>query len=188
MITVLRRRSTGVSLAAVALFGTPSPAGAQGPGGCNLSGALTLSERVGGAFSVTDAPDGSGRLEAVILARGRPGWVSESPPSGTYEGPPPLPGGRRRLLAGVGAGTLMLVYERDTGVAWVGSLPVWLGTDNVVLVDRADSVPIVVRTMHMTVPIAPGHPACAIEGAEAVEDSIKAALGREPSLRTFLVP
>jgi len=185
---VLRRGLVGASLATAGLLGTPSRADAQAPGGCSLSGGLTVSDRVGGAFSLGDAPDGSPRLAAVILARGRPGWASESPPSGRYEGPPPLPGGRVRLLSGSSAGALLLVYEVDTGLAWVGSRPVRLGTDNVVLVDGADSVPTIVRTMHITPPIAPGRAACAIERAEAIADSLKAALAREPSLRAFLMP
>ena len=82
----------------------------------------------------------------------------------------------------------MLAYERHTGVPWVGGRAVRLGSDNVVVVDRADSVPTVVRTMHITVPLAPGRPVCAVEAAEAVADSIKATLGREPSLPPFLLP
>ena len=184
---VLRFGIAGASLFTVCLLAPPSVY-AQATGGCSLSGGLTLSDRIGGAFAVNDVPDGTVRLEALILARGRPGWASESPPSRTYEGPPPLPGGRPRLLAGAGAGALMLAYERNTGVAWVGSRPVRLGTDNVLLVDRADSVPIIVRTLHVTPPFAPGPGACAIERADAVSDSIKAAIAREPTLRSFLIP
>ena len=170
------------------LVAAPSTANAQASGGCNLTGSDGISDRVAGTFSITDAADGSARLEAVILARGRPGWAGDSPPSGIYESPPPPPGGRVRLLAGGGVGRLMLVYERFTGVAWVGSRPVRLGADNVVLVDRADSLPVIVGTRRITPPFEPGGPACAIEDAEAVENRIKAALAREPSVRTFMTP
>jgi hypothetical protein len=186
MASGCRRGGAAVSLVASALICMIPPLGAQSPAGCNHSGGLTLSDRVSGTFSVTNAADGSPRLEAVILARGRPGWASEPPPSGTFEGPPPLSGGRQRRLAGTGSGALMLVYERDTGVAWVGNRPVRLGTDNVVLVDRADSVPVIIGTMHITLPFTPGRPACAIDGVEG--DSIQAGLARDPSLRAFLMP
>ncbi len=78
----------------------------------------------------------------------------------------------------------MLVYERDSGVAWVGNRPVRLGTDNVVLIDRADSVPVTIRTMHVTPPFALGQPACdPVQG-----DSIQAGLARDPSLRPSSIP
>ena len=105
------------------LVAAPSTANAQASGGCNLTGSDVISDRVAGTFSITDAADGSARLEAVILARGRPGWAGDSPPSGIYESPPPPPGGRVRLLAGGGVGRLMLVYERFTGVAWCRVVP-----------------------------------------------------------------
>ncbi len=73
MATGCRRGGTARSLVASALICVIPQLGAQSSGGCNLSGGLTLSERVSGAFSVTNATDGIPRLEVVILARGRPG-------------------------------------------------------------------------------------------------------------------
>ena len=56
------------------------------------------------------------------------------------------------------------------------------------LVDRADSGPIVVGSLRITPPIARGRAACSIEDVETVADSIKTTLARDPRLRTFLNP
>jgi hypothetical protein len=89
-------------------------------------------------------------------------------------------------LAGGDAGRLMLVDERFTGIAWVGNLPVRLGTDNLERVDRADSIPVIVGTMQIAPPFGRGGPACTIENAERIEKLIKASLAREPAVRTFM--
>jgi hypothetical protein len=183
---VLRYTIAGAGVAALALLRAASPWSTGS--GCNRSGTFMIDDRASGAYSLTDASDGSARLEAVILARGRPGCVGESPPPGAYEGPPPQPGGRERLLSGGSAGRLMLVYERFAGIAWVGSRSVRMGTDNVLLVDRADSIPVIVGTMHITPSFAPAVSACAGRDPDAHTNAITAALASEPTVRTFLAP
>jgi len=182
----LRCAIAGAGVAALALLPAATPGSTVSA--CNRSGTFMINDRVSGAYSLTDASDGSARLEAVIVARGRPGWAGDSPPPGDYEGPPPLPGGRVRLLAGGGAGRLMLVYERFAGIAWVGSRSVRMGTDNVLLVDRADSIPVIIGTLHITPPFAPAVSACAVQDPDALTNAITAALDSEPTLRTFLAP
>ena len=66
----------------------------------------------------------------------------------------------------------MLVYERATGIAWVGRRPVRLGTDNMVAVDQADSSPTVVATLRIPAELAFERAVCNLDAGAEIHDSL----------------
>lgn len=186
-----RRRGAlvGVAcLAAGALLGTRPLHSPRAPDRCNVGGTLQITDRVAGAYSALVWEVTTARLEAVIIARGHPGWPAARARSFVPDGPPPLRDGRPRSVAGGGVGGLVFAYERDSGVAWVGRRPARVAPGNLLLIDGVDSAAAVLASVPLPAAVRLTRPGCTSAGAAELRDSVDALVARMPALTTFLTP
>lgn len=175
-------------LAAGVLLGTRPLHRPHAPDRCDVAASLQISARVAGAYSALVREVTTVRLEAVILARGRPGWPTARARSYVPDGPPPLPDGRPRPVAGAGFGGLMFAYERDSGVAWVGRRSIHLSPGNLLLLDGVDSAAAVLASVSLPATVQLTRPGCTSAGGAELGDSVDALVVRVPALATFLAP
>ena len=187
-----------IALAApiIACGGRADSAAGDIPCDGSAGGGISLSERAEMVYTVAFREDSGGRevanIEAVIVARGAPGWKSSARNrTATPAANAPDSG---RLATSVDVAGLRIGYDRSSHAAWIHDQRVALDSFNVVLVDRMDSAggpPQAARRLRIepTIPLAPG--ACAARTNPAAmpwADSIRARLMRSPEVRTFAAP
>ena len=129
------------------------------------------------------------QLDAAVLVRAPRTWRRRPPPDSQ---PPHWRTARApRAINGATAGPLWIGHERAAGTVWLDSLPIPLGSDNVLLLEvGADDAPRVVGRArvewHLPLPAASCGPPRTREEAEAFEQALWAAARRAPLVREFL--
>ena len=122
-------------------------------GACAIAGGTMLSARAAAAFALSINND-SLYIEGIIIARAQPGWRGFG---GTRRQlVQPVRSGAPKHLSGATIDTLFLQFDTKARVAWVHTTRVPLDTNNVVLVDRADTrggPPAVVGTTKVSSPV-----------------------------------
>ena len=162
----------------------------QGSGGGNLS----LSERAEMQYAVEFRQDSGGnpvgRIEAVIVGRGGPGWktrtsTTDSASRGSAADSTPL--ATRGTIGAVRVG-----YDRRANVAVIGDQRIALDSFNVILIDNVDSAaPRIGQRLRVAPEFRLASGACA-GGARPDQltylDSIRGRLMRSPEVRAFAFP
>ena len=162
----------------------------------SAGGGMSLSERAEMVYTVAFREDSGGsetaNVEAVIVARGAPGWKASA--RNRTATPPATAPDSGSLATSVNVAGLRLGYDRRSHAAWIHDQRVALDSFNVILVDRVDSAggpPMVAQRLRIppAIPLAPG--ACSARTSPtsmAWADSIRARLMRSPEVRTFAAP